>query len=390
MSQFVFSNTTTVYFGKDKLYNIVNEIKHYGKRILLVTGKRSAERNIAIPTVSEYINKAAEKTITFAGIVPNPTTEQIDAGIMLCRREQCDLIIAIGGGSVIDASKAIAAGVNSDTDSIWDIVSNQVPVHNSLPVIAIPTTAATGSEMNAGAVITCTKQTAKCGFGHPSLQPVAAFYVPEFTYSLSPFQTACGCVDIISHILDSGYITAQHPMKMLHAIQGQVLNTVFTFASTAVHDGHNSEARENLLWASAWALNGFMYENLRQDPVLHLIEHQLSAEYGITHGHGIAILLPRWIKYILSDQTADAIAELGIQAMGLPSSGEIYMDAEATIDAMEHYFVESLQLDLHLSHFCNYQTEIDRLAACICQGRSLESIFPLTDKDVCAILESCD
>lgn len=389
MSQFVFSNTTTVYFGKEKLHNIINEIRHYGKRILLVTGKRSAEKNAAFAAVSEYIHKAAEKTVPFTGVMPNPTTEQIDAGIMLCRRERCDLIIAIGGGSVIDASKAMAAGVHSDTDSIWDIVTNQVPVHAPLPVIAIPTTAATGSEMNAGAVITCTKQTAKRGFGHPSLQPVAAFYVPEFTYSLPPFQTACGCVDIISHILDSGYITAHHPMKMLHEIQGQVLHTVFTYASTAVHDGNHAEARENLLWASAWALNGFMYENLQQDPVLHIIEHQLSAEYGITHGHGIAVLLPRWLKYILSDKTAEAITELGIRAMGLPSSDDIYRDAEATIDAFEHYFVEALQLDLNLSHFCNYQTDTDRLAARICQGRSLESIVSLTEKDVCAILKSC-
>lgn len=389
MSQFVFSNTTTVYFGKDKLNNIVNEIQHYGKRILLVTGRSSAEKNSAIAAVGEYLNKAAEKIIPFSGIMPNPDTEQIDDGIRLCRKEQCSLIIAIGGGSVIDASKAIAAGVNSDTDSIWDIVTNKVLVRNAVPVIAIPTTAATGSEMNSGAVITCTKQTIKRGFGHPSLQPVAAFYIPEFTYSLSPYQTACGCVDIISHILDSGYITAQHPMKMLHSIQGQVLKTVFTFASAAVRDGHNSEARENLLWASAWALNGFMYENLRQDPVLHIMEHQLSAEYGITHGHGIAILLPRWIKYILSDKTANAIAELGIQAMGLTSSGESFKDAEATIAAIERYFTESLQLDLHLSHFCNYQTDIERLASRICQGHSLESIFPLTEKDVCAILKSC-
>ena len=389
MSQFVFSNTTTAYFGKDKLHNIVNEIRHYGKKILLVTGRRPAAENVALSVVYEYLNQVAEKIISFDGIVPNPDTEQVNQGIMLCRREQCDLIMAIGGGSVIDVSKAIAAGVNSDTNDIWDIVLNRVQINNPLPVIAIPTTAATGSEMNAGAVIICKEQNLKRGFGHPTLQPVAAFYVPEFTFSLSPFQTACGCVDIISHILDSGYITAQRPMYMLHKIQSQVLNTVFTFASTAVHDGQNIEARENLLWASAWALNGFMYENLRQDPVLHIIEHQLSAKYGITHGLGIAILLPRWLKYILSEQTANAIAELGKNAMNLPSSGDIYMDAERTIDAIERYFVESLQLDLHLSHFCNYQTEIDRLAACICQGRTIESIVPLTDKDVCAILKLC-
>lgn len=390
MSQFVFSNTTTAYFGKDKLCNLANEIQHYGRKVLVVTGGKSAEKSGALSATREYIQKAAIRIKSFPGILPNPTTVQINKGISLCRKEQCDLIIAIGGGSVIDASKAIAAGVHSDTDDIWEIVTHHVSVQNPLPVIAIPTTAATGSEMNAGAVITCTEKTVKSSFGHPSLQPVAAFYVPEFTCSLSPFQTACGCADVISHILDSGYITARYPMKMLHDVQAQVLKTVFTFAPIAVHNRENLEARENLMWASAWGLNGFMYENLRQDPVLHMIEHQLSAKYAITHGHGIAILLPRWLRYILSEQTAPAIAELGVQAMGISEGGVALQGAEATIKALECFLTDSLQLDLHLSHLCNYQTETIELAARICQGKTMESIVPLTEEDVCAILRMCD
>lgn len=389
MSSFIFSNNTTVYFGSDRMNNLPYVIKNIGKNVLIVFGGQSIKKNGILDCVLATMIGFDFQFFYFNGIEPNPKHSKINEGIKVCRQNNIDVILAIGGGSVIDSAKAISATVYANTDDVWDLVTKKIPVEKTIPVVAIPTTAATGSEMNGGAVISNKELQLKVGFGNQNLQPIAAFYNPEFTFSLSEFQTACGCADIISHIFDSAYFNKSSQMQMLKDIQTQVIRTVIKQSVVAMAEPKNKKARENLMWASSWALNGFMYENLKQSAVIHIIEHQLSAMYDITHGLGIAIIMPRWLRYIISEETAAQIAAFGEQCFDMKISGDKTADANAAVELLEKYLYDDLGLQRNLREFGVKEEDLKNIAAKTLNGSCIDSIKPLKENDIYNILKLC-
>lgn len=389
MSSFIFSNNTTVYFGSDRMNNLPYVIKNIGKNVLIVFGGQSIKKNGILDCVLATMIGFDFQFFYFNGIEPNPKHSKINEGIKVCRQNNIDVILAIGGGSVIDSAKAISATVYANTDDVWDLVTQKIPVEKTIPVVAIPTTAATGSEMNGGAVISNKELQLKVGFGNQNLQPIAAFYNPEFTFSLSEFQTACGCADIISHIFDSAYFNKSSQMQMLKDIQTQVIRTVIRQSIVAMAEPKNKKARENLMWASSWALNGFMYENLKQSAVIHIIEHQLSAMYDITHGLGIAIIMPRWLRYIISEETAAQIAAFGEQCFDMKISGDKTADANAAVELLEKYLYDDLGLQRNLREFGVKEEDLKNIAAKTLNGSCIDSIKPLKENDIYNILKLC-
>lgn len=390
MNSFIFANPTKVYFGKDQLVHLGEEVSRFGKKVLLAYGGGSIKRIGLYDKVTAELAKAGMTVFELAGVEPNPHHTTVNNGAEICKREGIDVVLAVGGGSTIDACKAIAATARYEGTDSWDLVTGKASVKKTLPIVTVLTLAATGSEMDGGCVISNVEKNEKLGYFPPNAYPRVSFLDPTNTFTVSPYQTASGSADIMSHIFDMAYFGNSDEMDMLRRIQEEVLSTVVKFAPVAVKDGSNYEARANLMWAASWALNGFLYDGIVQDVVCHQMEHELSAFYDITHGHGLAILTPRWLAYVLNEETAPIIKRFGERVMGVdPSLGP--MDgAKAAIAALEKFLFETLGLKSRLSDLGIDDRNFAAMAkkACGAKGK-IESFTTLTPADVEAIFRMC-
>ena len=384
MRDFVFENKTKVYFGKEQLCHLHEEVARFGKRVLLVYGGGSIKRIGLYDKVMVELQKAGANVFELAGVEPNPRHTTENKGAAICKQEGIDVLLAVGGGSTIDATKAIAAGAKYEGDDVWDLITQKASVSETLPIITVLTLSATGSEMDGGCVISNVETNEKLGYFAPDNNPDVSFLDPTNTFSVSAYQTACGSVDIMSHIFDVAYFSKRQSMDMLLRIQEEVLKTVVKYAPAAVAKPDDYEARANLMWASSWALNNFLYEGFFQATVCHSMEHELSAFYDITHGHGLAILTPRWLTYVLDEETAPIIQRFGVNVMGLDGSLPVMEGAKAAIQALENFFFEALGLKSRLSDL-----GIDeKNKACGAEG-ILHGFTDLTPADVEKIFRMC-
>lgn len=388
MNNFVFQNTTKIYFGKDQLSHLAEEIKQYGSRVLLTYGSGSIKRIGLYDKVMNVLKEAGVTVFELSGIEPNPRHTTVNKGADICKEEGIDVLLAVGGGSTIDCTKAIAAAAYYDGDS-WDLVKQKAPVTKALPILTVLTLAATGSEMDCGGVISNMDTNEKLGLVHPLLQPKVSFLDPTNTFSVSAFQTASGSADILSHILDCNYFTAGEKMDMMDRIQEEVIRTVFKFAPVAMKEPENYEARANLMWASTWALNGFLDNGIFQAPTCHMMEHELSAFYDITHGLGLAILTPRWMEYILDDATAPQFKKFGVNIFGVDGSLSDMEGAKEAINRLSDFLYKDLGLQSRLSDIGIDDSKFAVMAEKACPGGMLNSYKTLTPKDVEAIFRMC-
>ena len=377
MNDFIFQNTTKVYFGKDQLKNLGAELKQYGRRVLLVYGGGSIKKIGLYDKVMKEIESAGLECFELPGVEPNPRHTTVNRGAEICKQKKIDVLLAVGGGSTIDCTKAIAAAAFYDGDG-WDLVKGTVL-----------TLAATGSEMDCGGVISNTQTHEKLAILHPLLQPKASFLNPEITYSVSKFQTACGSVDILSHVFDSYYFTMQPKMDFIDRVMTDLIKTVVKYAPIALETPDNYEARANLMWASSWALNGFVAAGIDQDVSCHMMEHELSAFYDITHGLGLAILTPRWLKYVLDANTAPQIKKFGVDVFGTDGSLSDMDGANAAIDALSDFFFHTLGLQSTLTEIGIDDSNFSVMSQKACAGGTLQGFKPLTPKDVEAIYRMC-
>ena len=387
MKDFIFSNCTKVYFGRDQLGHLPEELAKFGKKVLLVYGGGSIKRNGIYDKVMAMLNDF--EVYELSGVEPNPRHTTVNKGAAICKENSVDVILAIGGGSSIDCAKGVAATALAETDDVWDLVERKVSYPNALPIVTILTMAATGSEMDAGAVISNMDLNIKSGIGGEQVRPKVSFENPDFTCTVPNYQTACGSVDIMSHIFDVAYFSAQEEMDMLKRIQEEVLKTVIKYAPIAMQKNDDHEARENLMWASSWALNGFLYSGIQQATVCHAMEHELSAYYDITHGHGLAIIIPRWLRYILDEKTAPAIKRFGVNCLGTSDTDNIIDDAMKAIEALEHFYFDTLGLESHLEKLGIGEENFEKMAQSACHGDVLDSIKPLGKNDIIAIYKIC-
>lgn len=349
MRDFVFENKTKIYFGQEQLGHLHEEVARFGKKVLLVYGGGSIKRIGLYDKVMDELHKAGVTVYELPGVEPNPHHTTVNKGAAICKQEGIEVLLAVGGGSTIDATKGIAAAAKYEGDDVWDLVTHKADVSESLPIITVLTLAATGSEMDGGCVISNVEINEKYGYFGPDNNPEVSFLDPTNTFTVNAYQTASGSADIMSHVFDVAYFSKKPSMDMLRRMQEEVLRTVVKYAPEAIANPEDYEARGNLMWASSWALNGFMYEGFVQATVCHAMEHELSAFYDITHGHGLAILTPRWLAYILSDETAPTIRRFGVNVMGVNDSLGDMDGAKAAISALEVFYFETLGLKSRLS-----------------------------------------
>jgi alcohol dehydrogenase YqhD (iron-dependent ADH family) len=389
-NDFTFQNTTKIYFGRHQLHCLHEEILRTGRKVLMVYGGGSIKQTGIYDQVIEELQQNGCEAIEFNGIEPNPRHTTINQGAALCRKNAVNAILAVGGGSVIDASKAIAAEVCSDTENIWDLVEAHQPITEALPIFTVLTASATGSEADASAVISNMECEKKEGIGGPALRPTASFLNPEYTYSVPAYQTACGSFDIMSHTLDTKYFSKDPKMDMVYRMMDEHLLTVVKWAPEALQHPEDYETRANLMWASTWALNSFMTAGIAQAPSCHMMEHELSAVYDITHGHGLAILTPRWLSYILNEEAAPQIARLGTKVFGLAAGKTEMETAKAAIEALERFCFETLGLKSRLSDLGIDDSRFHEMAVHACGPNGvIKGFADLFPKDVEEIYHRC-
>lgn len=382
MKDFIFQNTTKIYFGKDQLSNLGAELKTYGSRVLLVYGGGSIKRIGLYEKVMRELTASSFTVFELGGVEPNPRHTTVNEGAAICKKEKIDVILAVGGGSTIDCAKAVATANYYDGDC-WDIVSGKVPVTQALPLCSILTIAATGSEMDCGGVISNIETNEKLALVHPLLQPKASFLDPSNTFTVNAYQTACGSIDILAHIFDCFYFAENDvKMDMIDRIMEEIIKTVIKYAPVAIKDPENYEARANLMWAASWALNGFLGTGTMMMPTCHMIEHELSAFYDITHGHGLAILIPSWMEYILDDSTAPQFKKFGINVFGLDDKLSDMEGAKAAIAKFEDFAFNTLGLKNRLSDLGIDDKHFTAMADKACQGDILHGYKPLKSSDI--------
>ncbi|UDM31893.1 iron-containing alcohol dehydrogenase [Lentilactobacillus laojiaonis] len=311
MQNFNFKNSTDIRFGTDHIDNELREsVEQFGKNVLLVYGGQSIKKS---GLYDRIMNLLKGLNITeLPGIEPNPKIASIREGQKLTKSNDIDVILAVGGGSVIDASKVIASSKFYDGDP-WDFVDRDNPTNrmgiDQLPVIDILTLAATGTEMNVNSVISNPEVNQKLGTKGPN-SPAISFLDPTLTYTVSAYQTAAGSIDIFSHLTEQYFDSAKDNDISKGMIEG-LMRAVIKWAPVAIDEPDNYEARANLMWASTMALNGIVRTGTQNTWSAHPMEHELSAYYDITHGIGLGILTPRWMKLILNKDTVALFARFG-------------------------------------------------------------------------------
>ncbi len=336
MENFVYSIPTEIYFGKGQIKNLVSIIKKYGNRVLLAYGGGSIKKIGLYDTITAMFNENDIPYIELSGIEPNPKLTSVKNGIELCRQFNADIVLSVGGGSTIDCGKVIAAGVAYEGDP-WDLVVDPKKIKEVLPVVSILTLAATGSEMDMLAVISNMDTNDKIGVGNINMRPVASILDPEYTYTVSKYQTAAGTADIMSHIIEAYFSNSKGYMQDRMA-EG-LLKTCIEFGVKAIEKPDDYEARANLMWTSSWAINGFLALGKPGAWSCHAIEHELSAYYDITHGVGLAIVTPHWMKRVLNDEHLDKFVEFGTNVWGIDSTLDKYEIANKAIEKTREYFI---------------------------------------------------
>ncbi len=384
---FTYSIPTKIYFGKGQLNSLGNVISDYGKKVLLVYGGGSIKKTGVYDIVCSQLKQMKIQIYELSGIEPNPKIDSVRKGIAVCKQESIEAVIAVGGGSVIDAAKFIAAGACVDFD-VWDFISKKSPVQNVLPVFSVLTISATGSEMDNTAVLNNPETMEKLALIDDKLFPAASFCDPTLTYTVSPYQTACGSADIFSHIIEV-YFNRNQDLYMLDTQMEGMLKTVIKYAPVAMAEPDNYDARANLMWTSTWAINGYIYGCKKAPWSCHPMEHQLSAVYDITHGLGLAILIPHWMEYVLDDSTVQKFYDFAVNVCGITPAEDKMLTAKMGIEFVKDFLYNKLNLKRSLSEIDIDDTNFVSMAEKACGANGyIDGWKKMYPKDVLAIYKS--
>lgn len=359
MKTFQFYNPTRLIFGKGQVETLKTEVPKYGKRVLLVYGGGSIKRNGLYDQVIGLLNEIGAEVTELAGVEPNPRLATVHKGVDLCKTNDIDLILAVGGGSVIDCAKAIAVGAKYDGD-MWDFAARKAVAKDALPLGTILTMAATGSEMNSGSVITNQDTQEKLGWGSPVSFPTFSILDPVNTYSVPRDQTVYGMVDMMSHVLEHYFHLDENTPVQLGFCE-TILRTVMDVAPRLIEDLENYELRETILYCGTMALNGVLNMGLAGDWATHNIEHAVSAVYDIPHGGGLAILFPHWMKHNI-DVKVDRFKRLAVNVFGVNPEGKSDKQvAEEGIEALRQFWT-SIGAPSRLADYDIDDSKIDVMA----------------------------
>ena len=387
MNHFVYDIPTRVYFGENQMGSLGPELSRYGKRVLLCYGGGSIKKTGLYDKVVAEIKNAGLALFELSGIDPNPRVSSVNAGADICKKEHIDVLLAVGGGSVIDCTKYIGAAAFYDGDA-WDILLQKTSVEKCLPIVTVLTLAATGSEMDAGGVISNPDTKDKIGRIFPPMQPKVSFLDPANTYTVGPYQTACGSADILSHIMEV-YFNMDQDLQMLDGFMEVLMKTVIQYAPIAIKEPDNYEARANLMWTSSWAINGFINGGKRQAWSCHPMEHELSAIYDITHGLGLAILTPRWMEYTLDGTTVSKFYQFGVNVFGIDAALPEMEVAQESIKRVGEFLFQTLGLKSTLTELGIDDTNFAAMAKKAAAGGTMDAFKPLSAGDIEEIFRMC-
>lgn len=337
MQDFNYYAPTEVVFGKDAEGRLVEMIRKYGgKKVLLHYGGKSAERSGLLGSVREKLNEAGIPFVELGGVKPNPRLTLVKEGIELCRREGVDFLLAVGGGSVIDSSKAIGYGMKYDGD-VWDIYARKYQPKETLPVGVILTIPAAGSEMSDSSVITNEELGLKIGYSDNLCRPKFAIMNPVRTFTLPPYQTACGATDIMMHTMER-YFGKVDDMTLIDNIAEALMRTVKDSVFHVLKDPEDYRNRACIMWASSLGHNDLTGDRSYADFATHQLEHELSAMFDVAHGAGLAAIWPSWARYVMQENVS-RFQRFAVNVMGVPND---FANPEATalagVEAIEEFY----------------------------------------------------
>ncbi|MBL4934640.1 iron-containing alcohol dehydrogenase [Clostridium sp. YIM B02515] len=385
MINFNYSIPTKIFFGKDQVKVLPEQIKNYGSKVLIAYGGGSIKKMGLYDKVIELLKSNNISYWELPGIEPNPRVTSVRKGAELCKEHNIDLVLAVGGGSSIDCAKVIAAAANYEGDA-WDLVLDPRKITKVTPVASILTLSATGSEMDAGAVITNLETNEKLGTGHPDMAPKFSILDPTYTFTVPKNQTAAGTADIMSHIFEV-YFNLTEGAYLQNRMAEAMLKTCINYGRKAMDEPENYEARANLMWTSSLAINGLLTYGKATSWSVHPMEHELSAYYDITHGVGLAILTPAWMEYVLSDKTVDKFVEYGVNVWNIDSSKDKYEIAKEAINKTREFF-KSLDIPMTLREVGIGEEKLEEMAKQAVRRGTLGNFRPLEAEDVLKIFKA--
>ncbi len=386
MENFDYSIKTEIYFGKGQISKLGEILLKYGNKILLVYGGGSIKKIGLYDNIKNILKKNNIECVELSGVDPNPRIESVDKGVKLVRENNIDVILPVGGGSTIDCAKAIS-GASFYEGNPWDIVKDSSKIKKVLPIVTVLTLSATGSEMDPFAVISNMNTNEKLGLGNEMLRPKASILDPEYTYSVPKSQTAAGTADIMSHIFEV-YFSRTKDAYLQDKMAEGLLKTCIKYGEIAYNDPDNYEARANLMWASSLAINGILSCGKKDVWTVHPIEHELSAFYDITHGVGLAILTPHWMRYVLNEDTLEKFYEFGVNVWDIDRNLDKKEVAELAIKRTSDYF-KTLGIPQRLRDIgiddSKFKVMADKAVKC---GGLKNGYVPLNSDDVVKIFEA--
>ncbi|OPY06234.1 MAG: NADH-dependent butanol dehydrogenase B [Syntrophaceae bacterium PtaB.Bin038] len=387
MQNFVFENPTKIIFGKGSIARIGAEVKRFGTRVLMVYGMGSVRASGVYEQVLNSLKEAGVDVVELPGVKSNPLLSRAKEGIALARSNQVDAVLAVGGGSVIDTAKTIAAGAMADHDP-WEFFVYTKTVKSALPVLVVLTLSASASEMNAAAVITRDDTLQKFSVRSPLIQPKTSILDPEALYTVTPSYTAYSAVDIITHMLE-GYFTNTEPGesplqdRMVYAF----MRTLMEATEKSLANPRDYDARANFMWSGTLAFNGLTTAGMGVVgfPV-HMIEHSLSALYDIAHGAGLSIVLPGWMSWSSAKRPA-RFARLAREFFGVDRSD----DARAAVEGINRLtaWFRSIKSPVTLKEGGIPEGDIERIADNAVELAKTWKLKDYTKEVIVEVLQHC-
>ena len=383
MQNFDYCTPTRLIFGKGVVEQLPVVMAQFGTKILLTYGGGSIKKIGLYQKVVELLNDF--EIVELSGIQPNPKYDpSVLEGVRLCKEHKVDVILAVGGGSVLDCSKAIATGACYDGDP-WDLISYKVKAQASIPIVDIITLAATGSEFDPGGVISRTETNDKIGYVDRLNYPKVSFLDPTYTFTVSKKQTAAGIADAMNHTMEQYF--AEDTTLLNDGFCESMLRSLMVNGRKCLENPEDYTARAEMMLCCTYGCNRILsLGNSQSGWPCHGIEHALSAYYDITHGEGLAIITPRWMQHILSERTLPRFVKFGINVFGIDASLDQWEIARKAIDETYAFF-ESIGIPMHLREVGIDDSRIDEMANHIAVNEGLENAYvPLTEQDIKEIL----
>ena len=388
MLDFEYYTPTKVFFGKGKQSDVGKIISDYGyTKIMLQYGKSSIKQSGLYDEIMSSLGEYNIDVVEMGGVEPNPKIQLVRDAIKIAKETKVELILAVGGGSVIDAAKYTALGALSDYD-VWDFVTGNEKPKSALPVGCVLTIAAAGSEMSWSAVVSDLSLNMKRGLASDLIRPLFAICNPELTYTVSPYQTACGITDIMAHTMER-YFTPCEPTDVTDQIAESILRAVINSASVVMKNPYDYEARANIMWASSISHNNLTGCGRINALPVHQLEHAVSGEYdNVAHGAGLAVLFPAWARYVYM-HNIPRFAQFARRVWNINETDD-KKAAEAGIEAMTQFF-KSIGMPTSLNEFGIGKDNIQKLTdLCTFNGqRIIKSVIELGNKEIKDIFYIC-